>query len=288
MIKLSDRRISKKTISFLFFGIITSSLINAQEPVRELAMRNLIDSALQRNYLLQANEKQTAIKQSEIELLKINYQPRIAASANVSYWKWLMPNKAKILGNTLSDVYTGIFGTQFFLEVLAENGLNELAFEAMNKTTEPSYGWWIEQGATATWEQWDGSGSRNHPMFGGGLVWFYRVLAGMNTDPEEPGDKHIQIKPQPAGNVTFVTYSNETPYGSASVSGKRNDGKFDLDITVPVGCTADVYVPASDASVVTEGGKSIQGTSDLRFARMEDGYAVFKIGSGDYKISSYL
>jgi outer membrane protein TolC len=112
MIKLSDRIISKKTISFLFFGIITSSLINAQEPVRELAMRNLIDSALQRNYLLQANEKQTAIKQSEIELLKINYQPRIAASANVSYWKWLMPNKAKILGNTLSDVYTDISAYQ--------------------------------------------------------------------------------------------------------------------------------------------------------------------------------
>ena len=33
---------------------------------------------------------------------------------------------------------TGIFGTQFFFEVLADNGLQELAFEAMNKKTQPS------------------------------------------------------------------------------------------------------------------------------------------------------
>jgi len=181
---------------------------------------------------------------------------------------------------------TGIFGTQFFFEVLAENGLNELAFEAMNKTTEPSYGWWIEQGATTTWEQWDGSDSRNHPMFGGGLVWFYRVLAGINTDPEAPGYKHIIIKPQTAGNVTFVTYSNETPYGRASVRWEKRDSKFILSITVPVGSKADVYVPASDAAGITEDGKAVQDSYGLRFERMEDGYAVFTVGSGDYEFES--
>ena len=112
MIKLSNRKIIKKTILFLFFGIITSGLTNAQEPVRELTMSELIDSALQHNYLLQSNEKQTAIKLAEIEILNTNYLPHIAASANFSYWKWLMPNKAKILGNTLSDVYTDISAYQ--------------------------------------------------------------------------------------------------------------------------------------------------------------------------------
>lgn len=47
---------------------------------------------------------------------------------------------------------TGIFGTQFFFETLCDNGLNELAYEAMNKRDYPSFGWWIEQGATTTWE----------------------------------------------------------------------------------------------------------------------------------------
>ncbi|NJK93960.1 MAG: hypothetical protein HC905_02660 [Bacteroidales bacterium] len=43
---------------------------------------------------------------------------------------------------------TGIFGTQFFFEVLTENGLHELAYEAMNKRDEPSYGHWLELGST--------------------------------------------------------------------------------------------------------------------------------------------
>ena len=129
--------------------------------------------------------------------------------------------KSDIIANG-GNLDTGIFGTQFFFEVLSENGLHDLAFEAMNKKTQPGFGWWIEQGATTTWEQWNGEGSRNHPMFGGGIVWFYRVLAGMNTDPSQPGYRNIIFKPQPAGDVTFASYANETPNGRAAVNWKKS------------------------------------------------------------------
>ncbi|MCK5104022.1 MAG: family 78 glycoside hydrolase catalytic domain, partial [Cyclobacteriaceae bacterium] len=49
---------------------------------------------------------------------------------------------------------TGIFGTQFFFEVLSENGMHDLAYEAINKRTEPSYGHWLELGSTTSREQW--------------------------------------------------------------------------------------------------------------------------------------
>ena len=182
---------------------------------------------------------------------------------------------------------TGIFGTQFFFEVLSEYGLHNLAFEAMSKKTQPGYGWWIQQGATTTWEQWDGSGSHNHPMFGGGIVWFYRELAGMNTDPLRPGYRNIIFKPQPAGNVTFASYSNETPYGKAAVSWKRYDSSFKLDVSVPVGSTATVYVPASNAKNVTESGKEIIEGNGISFQKMEDGYAIFTVGSGNYSFDSH-
>ena len=182
---------------------------------------------------------------------------------------------------------TGIFGTQFFFEVLSEYGLHNLAFEAMSKKTQPGYGWWIQQGATTTWEQWDGSGSHNHPMFGGGIVWFYRELAGMNTDPLRPGYRNIIFKPQPAGNVTYATYSNETPYGKAAVSWKRYDSSFKLDVSVPVGSTATVYVPASNAKNVTESGKEIIEGNGISFQKMEDGYAIFTVGSGNYSFDSH-
>jgi alpha-L-rhamnosidase len=181
---------------------------------------------------------------------------------------------------------TGIFGTQFFFEVLAENGLNELAYEAMNKKTKPGYGWWIEQGATTTWEQWDGRGSRNHPMFGGGLVWFYRVLAGMNTDPSGPGYKSIIFKPQPAGDLTFASYSNETQYGIASIKWDKTADSFNLNIIVPVGSTSTVFVPASDPKAVTENGKKIKQKGEVSYLRYENGYAIYTVGSGSYSFSS--
>ena len=181
---------------------------------------------------------------------------------------------------------TGIFGTQFFFEVLSENGLNELAFEAMNQRTQPGYGWWIDQGATTSWEQWNGSGSRNHPMFGGGITWFYRKLAGMNTDPEKPGYRHIIFKPQPSGDITFTSYSNLTPLGTAAITWKKDESSFFMDVTVPVGSSATVYLPVSKAGEVLENGKKIKPSENISFLKMEDEYAVYNISSGKYKFKS--
>ena len=195
--------------------------------------------------------------------------------------------KSDITANN-GNLDTGIFGTQFFFELLSENGLHEMAFNAMNKKTQPGYGWWIEQGATTTWEQWNGSGSRNHPMFGGGIVWFYRVLAGMNTDPVKPGYQNVIFKPQPAGDVTFASYSNETSFGLAAIDWSKETNSFKLKINVPVGSTSTVYVPSSNAKNVIEDGKKIKRKSEVRFLRMEDGYAVFTVGSGNYFFDSQL
>jgi alpha-L-rhamnosidase len=178
---------------------------------------------------------------------------------------------------------TGIFGTQFFFEVLTENGLHEMAYNAMNQTTAPGYGWWISQGATTSWEQWDGTNSRNHPMFGGGIVWFYRKLAGMNTDEQQPGYRHIIFHPQPVADLTHVSYSNLTPYGLAGINWKKENGQFKMDISVPVGSTATVYVPTSNPEKVTENGQKISGSKEIAFQQIENGNAVYKVGSGEYK-----
>jgi alpha-L-rhamnosidase len=183
---------------------------------------------------------------------------------------------------------TGIFGTQFFFEVLADNGLQELAYRVMNQKTAPGYGWWIEQGATTTWEQWSGRGSRNHPMFGGGLTWFYRKLAGMNADPENPGYKHIIFRPQPVKDISRALYSTLTPYGRAGIKWEKTEGNFSLSTTVPVGSTATIYIPASEASHITENGKEIIDSELIQFTGIKDGYAVYTTGSGQYIFNSAL
>lgn len=183
---------------------------------------------------------------------------------------------------------TGIFGTQFFFEILSENGMHDIAYKVMNQRTQPSYGWWIEQGATTSWEQWDGSGSRNHPMFGGGIVWFYRKLAGMNTDQAEPGYRHIIFRPEPVDEITYASYSNLTPYGPAAILWKREGTDFNAEIKVPVGSVATVSIPASKKEEVTFSDVNTKQKKLVEFLNMDDGYAVFKVKSGNYSFRSTL
>ena len=179
---------------------------------------------------------------------------------------------------------TGIFGTRFFFEVLAEHGMNDLAFEAMNKTTEPSFGHWIELGSTTTRERWDEGGSHNHPMFGGGLVWFYRNLAGMKYDETAPGYRHIIFKPQPVPQVNTTTYMLETSYGEAGVKWNLKDTDFEMSVTIPVGCTATVFVP-------TQEGQTASVTGDVHeehvvLEAIENGYTKFHVESGVYSFNA--
>lgn len=177
---------------------------------------------------------------------------------------------------------TGIIGTRFFFEVLAENGLQELAYEALNKRTEPGYGHWLELGSTTTRENWNEEGSHNHPMFGGGLVWFYRNLAGMWADAEQPGYRHIIFRPQPVDQLEYVSYFNKTPYGEGGITWKNEEKSFNMDIVIPVSSTATVFVPAEDQKNVLENGQRHDLADGVKFLRMEDGYAVFTVESGKY------
>jgi alpha-L-rhamnosidase len=220
-----------------------------------------------------------------------------AYGGNIFALKMGVPDdqKERVIGSLKADIIangghldTGIFGTQFFFEVLSENGLHELAYEAMNKKSAPGYGWWLEQGATTSWEGWTNPGSGNHPMFGGGLVWLYRKLAGMNVDPEKPGYRNIIFCPEPVQEISSAYYSNMTPYGMASITWEKENGIFRTFIEVPVGSTAIVHIPAKDRSMVTENGKKIDMQIGIKEKGFRDGYAVYVVGSGKYRFESML
>ena len=63
---------------------------------------------------------------------------------------------------------------------------------------------------------------------------------------------------------------------------------FDWQITVPANTTATVYVPAKDASYVTENGHPAEEAQGITFLRLENGFAVFEVEAGSYSFSSQL
>lgn len=94
-----------KYIITVFVGLF---FIHMSSFAQIYSLNQLLDSALQNNYLLQYNKLNTNIKQTDIEKLKINYLPVVGTSASFSYWKFLPPNKQKLLGDATTDFYTDI------------------------------------------------------------------------------------------------------------------------------------------------------------------------------------
>ena len=145
-------------------------------------------------------------------------------------------------GNRLT---TGDIGNRYLFQVLSQNGYNDVMFDLTNHNEAPGYGYQISLGATTLAEQWDPKrgNSRNHFMMGQIEEWFFRTLAGIQTDMSQPGFKHFYIKPIPAGDLNFVEATHKCLYGNIAVSWKKSDGEFQLNVDVPVNTTATVEMP---------------------------------------------
>ena len=183
---------------------------------------------------------------------------------------------------------TGILGAKYLLNALLENGRADVAYRIASQKDLPSWGWWIEQGATTLWEQWNGTESRNHIMFGDISAWFYKALAGINLDPTAPAFKHFVIKPNIVGGLTSAKASYDSVRGGIVSDWEVEKGRLKLTVMVPANTTATVWVPTTDPSAVVEGGWPAMKAEGVRDFRIEAGRAVFEVGSGTYHFTAPL
>jgi alpha-L-rhamnosidase len=192
-------------------------------------------------------------------------------------------------------VSTGLVGIQWLMRGLSEYGRADLALKIATNRTYPSWGYMIENGATTIWELWNGNtadpamNSHNHVMLLGDLiVWFYEYLGGIRNHPDGAGFKQIKMKPYPLEGLDYVTASYHSAHGLIKSAWKKQDGRFQWGITVPCNSTATVYVPTANRKTVTESGADIASAEGVRFIETTGSYAVYEIGSGNYRIESEL
>ncbi len=216
-----------------------------------------------------------------------------------------MPEESRsaVIANLVDDIMVrhkghlsvGLVGMQWLMQVLTDVGHPEVAYTIATQTTRPSWGYMVSKGATTIWERWDadtqgpGMNSEALLILAGNLeAWFYQSLAGINYDANQPGFKHIILRPFPVGGLQFVRASYKSMYGKIVSNWKIRGDKFSWDVVVPPNTTATVYVPAVHLDSVTESGKAAKKSKGIRFLRMEDGRAVFAVDSGKYKFVSKL
>ena len=186
---------------------------------------------------------------------------------------------------------TGIFGTRFMLHALAEQGRPEVAYDLVNQRTFPGWGHMLERGATTLWEHWafsDNTYSHNHPMFGSVSEWFYKVIGGINLAPDAVGCDRWMIAPQPVRDLDWAKTTYASIRGPVTSEWRRQAGRFELALGIPVGATARVVLPARALDTVTESGKPAAQARGVKVVQWENGKAVVAVESGHYRFESVL
>ncbi|HEY5562261.1 MAG TPA: family 78 glycoside hydrolase catalytic domain [Clostridiaceae bacterium] len=179
----------------------------------------------------------------------------------------------------------GILGTKYIMNALTELGRGDLAYEIATKRTFPGWGYWIEQGATTLWENWNGESSQNHHMYSDISAWFYKGLAGINPDANVPGFKHIILKPNTVEGLNFVKSSHISMYGEINCSWKVEENRLILNLSIPVNCYATLYLPEKYSNNIVEGNKKIGETEGVSIIYGGEGKLALNIKSGNYCIT---
>lgn len=197
-------------------------------------------------------------------------------------------NKKAVLKNLIDSIdagnkalTAGDIGFHFLIEALDKGGASQLIFDMNNRDDVPGYGFQLKKGATTLTESWAGleEVSNNHLMLGHIMEWFYSGLAGISQEENGVAFRHIKIRPQPVGDITFAKGSFHSPYGWITAGWKKENKNFSIRVQLPVNTTASIYLPSTAMSTIYMNGKKISSNK----INIKDGMAVIEMGSGEYQ-----
>lgn len=194
---------------------------------------------------------------------------------------------------------TGFHSTLPLMKELVKRGYAEKAFQLLETTEFPSWGYSIEQGATSIWERWDGyvkgrglqgagMNSFNHYAFGAVGEWMYENILGIQQDYSFPGFKQFILKPLPGGTLTWAEGSYHSISGEIKAKWKKDGNQFEYHITIPANTSATVHIPSNSTENVLIDGNKLTNNYDSKDIENKNGYTVFEVLSGSYIITSEM
>jgi alpha-L-rhamnosidase len=170
----------------------------------------------------------------------------------------------------------GLVGLPVITEWSVKNNAAGLMYSMMKKRDYPGYLYMIDNGATTTWEHWNGDRSQIHNCYNGTGSWFYQAVGGIRQAENVPAYRKVHIQPQIPEGVTWAKTFKETPFGKLSVNWHLTQEKMEIELEIPVGVEAEVAFPVGIKNYIMEGVENV-----LR--EIETNGVAIK--SGKYKIS---
>jgi len=170
----------------------------------------------------------------------------------------------------------GLVGIPVLTEWSVKTRSADLMYSMLKKKDYPGYLYMIENGATTTWEHWNGDRSRIHNCYNGIGSWFYQAVGGIRSAENIPAYRQVLIQPQIPKGVTWAKTFKETPYGKLVVNWELKEKVMELNVEIPVGSEAGVVIPEGIKKYSLEG---------KEFELSGEKSTVVAVKSGKYKIS---
>jgi alpha-L-rhamnosidase len=187
-----------------------------------------------------------------------------------------------------SHLNTGIIGTKPLIEVLADEGDVDLAYQVITQKTYPGWGYMLSKGATTMWESWNGRDSHDHPMQGTVIEFLYSYFAGIRVDQDHPGFAQFLIEPIFPKSLAQAGATYESARGTITSEWKRSGSHMLLHINVPFNTTAHVLLPSSkpNSCSVLEGETHVWPSTKASYDPLEKRSLIhFDLSSGDHHLN---
>lgn len=198
------------------------------------------------------------------------------------YHDIVLENLVKDIASKGYHLDAGHIGAALILPLLSREDLGDIAMKILMQTDEPSWGYWLTQGATTAYEGWSKwVRSYCHFFLGTYDEWFYQNLAGIH-DPRD-GYKTVTIRPEIYKEIGFVNATVQTVRGELGSHWKVDEsGNVTVTATVPVGTTADILLPIADAQQVQLNGAALTVQTGITEIGEQDGRVLVRAISGTY------
>jgi alpha-L-rhamnosidase len=196
----------------------------------------------------------------------------------------VLKNLVQDIRNHNNHVTAGDVGFHFVVQALEEGGRSDVLYDMLSRTDSPSYGYQLARGATTLTEAWDTNPtkSQDHFMLGHAEEWFYTGLAGIDFDLSRPLGQQIEIHPYIVGDIASAQASFDSVLGPIASQWNCKDGECTLDVTIPIGADAQVRIPSTRASSITESGNALVHAAGVRLIRTGKDAVICEIESGQY------
>jgi len=140
-------------------------------------------------------------------------------------------------------LYNGVVGCKAVMGALFKNGRKEVLFRIISRKDFPSYGNWISMGANTLWQNWDGSQSRNHVMFGFVDEYLMKLFLGISQSEAGAGFTDVTVVPYFPSALTSADASITTTSGIYRSTWNREDNLIRWELTLPREMHALVEIP---------------------------------------------